>query len=266
MNILLLGHRGYLGSYLYQHIPVDTLDDTARKMYSNKKTYDYIINCIGKPSLEYCEKHIKETDYSNWLILRDIKKFYPTSKLINFSSYYVYDDDALCTEKAKTTTMYNYCRQKLLGEKEVVNGISFRIGKLFGNIHANQNKLTEHILTHNDLTLDSVLFNPTSVQQVLSIVTYELQNNTLSGIYNLANKGIVSHYDYGVFINDYLHTRKNIQKISKVARTFSNYGKFLMSIEKLNKAIPLTDWKDDMKAYLNEVLITKKNNNIISSC
>jgi len=85
MKILLLGHKGYLGSFLAKNLKVDILDMPSRKLFSNGKRYDYVINCIGKPDLEYCETHIKETDYSNWLIIKDIKQFYPESKIINFS-------------------------------------------------------------------------------------------------------------------------------------------------------------------------------------
>ena len=54
MKLLILGHTGYLGSFLYEHLSkkyqVDTLVEKSGK-------YDYIINCIGKPDLEFCEKN-----------------------------------------------------------------------------------------------------------------------------------------------------------------------------------------------------------------
>ena len=87
MKILLLGHNGYLGKYLYDNLqgtfqvdvltPIPLLND--RKIYNTGISYDYIINCIGKPNLEYCEKNIKETLYSNGTIVKDIIKFYPRS-------------------------------------------------------------------------------------------------------------------------------------------------------------------------------------------
>ncbi len=258
MNILLLGHRGYLGSYLSKNLIIDILDLPDRKLYSNGKKYDYVINCIGTPNLEYCEIHPEETNYSNWLILRDVKKFYPEAKKINFSSYYVYDDHGLCTEGSKTTKEYNYCRQKLSGEKEVINGVSFRIGKLFGNPYATQKKLTEYILESNVITLDTINFNPTSVDQVLKVIRYEIENKNLSGIYNLSNLNVTTHYDYGVYINGLLGTNKIIKKMKKMDRKFHNYGKFAMSVEKINHIIPLTPWQEDMDKYLKKVLTIYK--------
>lgn len=248
MNVLLLGEKGYLGSYLYEKLKVDTLE--TRELYNNGKTYDYVINCIGKPNLEYCEIHKEETDYSNRDVIKDIKKLYPTSKIINFSSYYVYNDEGMCNEESKVTHKYNYTRQKLEGEQLVNNGVSFRVGKLFGHPSNNQQKLTEYILNNDNLTLDNVYFNPTSLNQVFQVVKWELENNKLNGIFNLSNNDITTHYEYGVFINNILQTNKNIVQIDKLERQFDNYGKFLMSCDKLKQFVPLTSWKEDMIAYL----------------
>jgi dTDP-4-dehydrorhamnose reductase len=248
MRVLLLGERGYLGSYLYDKLKADILE--TRELYNNGKTYDYIINCVGKPNLEYCEVHKEETDYSNRDIIKDIKRFYPTGKIINFSSYYVYDDRGMCNEKSKVTQKYNYTRQKLEGEQLVDNGVSFRVGKLFGHPSNKQQKLTEYILNNNNIILDNVYFNPTSLNQVFSVVKWELENNKLNGVFNLSNDGVTTHYEYGMFINDILYSNKNIIKIDKIERQFDNYGKFLMSCDKLKQFIPLISWKEDMINYL----------------
>jgi len=251
MKILLLGHRGYLGSFLHQHLDVDTLSE--RDVYDNGNRYDYVINCIGKPDVEYCESHWHETDYSNWLVIADIIRYYPGAKIINFSSYYVYDDEGLCIERSKTTARYAYMRQNLLAEKIVKiakNGVSFRLGKLFGNKDHKQSKLITYIIENDDLILDSVLFNPTSVQQVLEVINYELSRNCMHGIYNLSNLGYVSAYELGVYVNEVLGTHKHITKIEKMDRSFHNYGRFLMDVSLLNNICPLVDWKTDVKKYV----------------
>jgi dTDP-4-dehydrorhamnose reductase len=248
MKVLLLGHNGYLGAHLLENIDVDILQE--RNVYNNGKTYDYIINCIGKPNLEYCEKNPIETNYSNCDVILDIKKIYPKSKIINFSSYYVYNDDGECTENSVVTKKYNYTRQKLKGESLIENGVSFRVGKLFGSSKNTQNKLTEHILSSKELHLDNVWFNPTSLSQIEQVVKFELHNNKLQGIFNLANSGNTTHYEYGIFINNLLNSNKIINKIEKIQRGFDNYGRFLMSLEKIKKYVKLNDWKCDMKDFL----------------
>ena len=254
-SILLLGHSGYLGSFINVQLQCDILDK-SREIYDNGKQYDYVINCIGKPNLEYCELNQEETNYSNCDVILDIHKLYPSAKIINFSSYYVYDSDGLCSETSTTTDKYNYCRQKLQGEKYVndFGGINFRIGKLFGSLDINkQNKLTEHIIKSNELELDSVIFNPTSLKQVLDVVKWEIENNKLFGIYNLSNQHHISHYNWGLYINYFLDFHKKLTKLEKINRSFHNYGKFTMSIEKLNKVIPLRGWEEDLCEYLKQI-------------
>lgn len=250
MKLLLLGHKGYLGSYLYENLDVDILTD--RNIHNNGNKYDYVINCIGKPDPDYCEQHILETNYSNWLVIDSIKSYYPTAKIINFSSYYVYDDAGLCNEESDTTGRYAYMRQNLNGEKLVKNGVSFRIGKLFGHSYHQKGKLVEYIINNDDLNLDSVLFNPTSLKQILKVIKYELENNVFNGIYNLSNLGYTCPYDLGILICDTLGLKKNIVKIDRIGKSFHNYGRFLMDVSKLNNIYPLTDWKIDFVDYLNQ--------------
>jgi dTDP-4-dehydrorhamnose reductase len=252
MKVLLLGHRGYLGSYLNQHLDVDVLE--TRDLYDNGIKYDYVVNCIGIAVLEYCEEHKEESDYANRDVILDIQKYYPKAKIINFSSYYVYNQIGLCTEDSLATIQYNYCRQKLEAEELITNGVSFRIGKLFGHPDLNkQNKLTEYILKTNDLILDEVYFNPTSLRQVLKAVEYELERGKLNGVYNLANAGITNHYKYGQFIDIALNSNKNITKINKHSRSFNNYGYFSMDCSKINRYIKLTHWSRDLLDYLDDV-------------
>jgi len=252
MNILLLGEKGYLGSYIYKNLDVDIL--STREIYNNGKEYNYIINCIGKPNLEYCESHKDETDYSNRDIILDIQKCYPSSKIINFSSYYVYDSDHLNDENSPVSYLYNYTRQKLEAEALIKNGVSFRIGKLFGHYDLDkQDKLTEYIIKNDQMSLDDVIFNPTSLNQILNVINYEIQNNAFFGVFNLANEGTTTHYEYGVFIDNALNSNKNITKINKLNRVFHNYGRFTMDCSKIKKHISLNSWKDDMTKYLKSL-------------
>jgi len=249
-KVLIIGDRGYLGSYLAKNIQSSIAKFEDRKLISDNVEYDYVINCIGKANLEYCESFPESTYYSNCGIMADINRYYPNSKIVNFSSYYVYDNLGLCDENSNVTTEYQYTKQNLECENSVLNGVSFRLGKLFGGDLKSQNKLTEHIINSSELFLDDVMFNPTSLKQVLDVIEYELTNKSLYGVYNLANKGITTHYEYGVFIDELLGSKKEITKIEKLAR-FKNYGNFTMSCEKLNRSVSLTDWKIEMNSYLN---------------
>jgi dTDP-4-dehydrorhamnose reductase len=217
MKIFLFGSNGFLGSFIKNNIDVH--------VYPVEKEYDYIINCIGKPDLEFCQKNPKISYNSNFSLLKKYIKLFPNSKFIHFSSYYVYDCEHTCTEISNTTDKYKYCEHKLLSEKLLINtGVIFRLGKLFGKSSNIQYKLTEHLITSNSVILDNVLFNPISLNQVLYAIKYELENNNLLGIYNLGSKEVVSHYEYGMFIKENFNKQLKIEVIPKHNRYFHNYN------------------------------------------
>jgi dTDP-4-dehydrorhamnose reductase len=250
MHILLLGHRGYVGGYLHKHLKYE------HDIFPLQDRYDCIVNCVGKPNLEYCEENPEVSEVSNYKVIIPYMIKYPKAKVINFSSYYVYDAAGLCTETSNVTRKYMYTLHNLLCEELVTfnGGVSFRLGKVFGNIESiGKGKLTEYIIKNDILTLDSVMFNPVSVYQIQAIVEYELDNNNMYGVYNAANLGSVDSYNYGVFMDACLKSCKHITRVDKMSRLFHNYGRFLMSVDKLNSVLPLTDWRIDMIKYLEEI-------------
>ena len=138
-------------------------------------------------------------------------------------------------------------------EQLVKHGVSFRLGKLFGHPRMNQRKLTEYIIQNDNLILDCVEFNPTSLNQAYKTILYELKTKKLQGIYNLANKNLVTPFEYGIFINKIMGSNKKITMGDEVKRIFHNNGRFSMSLEKISKHINLTDWKEDMIIYLKSL-------------
>jgi dTDP-4-dehydrorhamnose reductase len=165
----------------------------------------------------------------------------------------------MCVEDDNVTDEYKYCEHKLMSEKLVVDngGVVFRLGKLFGHSDlTKQNKLTEYLMTSDQVVLDDVMFNPTSLSQVLKVVNYELEYNNLNGIFNLSNDGSTSHYEYGKFIQKYFNNKLNIDRIDKHDRMFNNYGRFLMSCDKIKQFVSLTKWEDDMINYLEDMKCT----------
>lgn len=253
MDILLLGHKGYLGSYLHKNLSY------VHDIEPKKESYDYIINCVGKPSLEYCENNPEISEVSNHTVIMPYIKRYPDCKVINFSSYYVYDDYGFCHEDSNTTKDYFYTLHNLLCEEFITKnkGVTFRLGKLFGNLNCSRRgKLTEYIIQNNEIVLDMTKFSPASVIQVKKVIEHELKNNYMVGVYNLGNDGYITHYEYGMFINKLLEGNKNIERIEKMPRSFHNYGRFLMSVDKLKNDVILNNWRVDLEQYLKEAQCT----------
>lgn len=252
MRILLLGHKGYLGSFLYEWL---TYKNIYTEHNSTSHDYDYVINCIGKPNLEFCQQNPDISKESNLNIVERIINDFPNSKVIHFSSYYVYDDEGFCHEGSRTTDKYFYTKHKLESEKIVIEngGVCFRLGKLFGHMDlTKQGKLTEYIIQSDEITLDKVKFNPTCLKQVLEVVRLQLQNNCLSGLYNLSNKGHTTHLEYGKHMNQILGHSKKIKAVNKLRRQFHNYGRFLMDTGKLEQLIELRPWEQDLEEYLSK--------------
>ena len=248
-DFLILGHGGYLGNYLANNLDGDILE--KKTIYNNGFEYKFIINCIGKPDVEFCEQNDQISKYSNADIILDIKKYYPSSKIVNFSSYYVYNDKGFCNEESITTECTLYAKHKLLSEQYNSDGINFRLGKIFGNKNIARNKLFDLIIKSDEIFLDDVLFNPVSTKFVCDILKKIdfLEENI--GIYNLANDGVVSHFDYGKYIANYLNLSISINYRHNFEKPFCNHGSFLMSLDKIKKYVKVNHWKHDMDIFLS---------------
>jgi dTDP-4-dehydrorhamnose reductase len=248
-SVLVLGHKGFLGSYLTKHLGADTVENA-------QGTYDYVINCIGKPSVEFCQENFAVSLESNVNVVRKMISDYPKSKIIHFSSYYVYDALGFCSEVSPTTNAYNYMRHKLESEQLVVaaHGLVFRLGKLFGKSDGKkQGKFTDYVLEHQEMIVDNVQFNPTSLKQVLRVINFERSTGALSGIFNLSNRGVTTHFAYATHINYLTGNAKKIYDIAKAERIFNNYGRFAMDCSKLEQFVPLTDWQVDLAEFIKEI-------------
>lgn len=246
MKILLLGHNGYLGNYINKNFTCDILD--KKNVYPNGKTYDYVINCIGKPDVDFCEKNEAVSQYSNCDVILDIKKFYPKSKIINFSSYYCYDYSGACDENSPVTEKYNYMRHKINGEQHNRDGINLRIGKLFGNKEKEQGKFFDYIIKNDELICDEIFFNPCSVYCINEFLKLEFSSKNTFGTYNLANNGCPTHYEFAKFVSEFF-SNKNIKRIDKLKRNFSNYGNFYMDLTKIKKIFEPKYWQYDVEKY-----------------
>lgn len=248
MKVLLLGHKGYLGSYLYQYLNCDiaTERDGRGTIGSN---YDIVINCIAKTDIKWCEEHPLESLRINGNLNLELCNLFPKAKIVSFSTYYVYDTFELATETHPLAiNSLNYIKHKIQGEIVSKRGLTFRIGKLFGNPQKQQNRLTEYILNNNPLELDQHRFNPCSCQQILSILLNKSFIMDCHGIFNLANDGITNPVDYAKFILEKAKLSKTILEIERLP--FPNYGKFAMNLSKIKQHFSLRPWQEDMEKYL----------------
>jgi dTDP-4-dehydrorhamnose reductase len=232
--IQIVGSKGFLGSELSKFLP--------------PVSKNIVINCAGKSSLEYCEENPEQSLESNLNLVKRLASERP-HLLIHFSSYYVYDDAPICSELANTTRAYQYCKHKLESEQVVLEakGIVFRIGKLFGK-ELQPGKLFDYIATSKGtMTLDRVLFNPTSNSLIKKICLDVIFNNTLpSDVYNLGCDNPASAID----IAKHYGKDSYIRAIDKIEKPFHNYGRFLMDLSKIKSYYTsLPTWEEELWRY-----------------
>ena len=271
-KILLMGFKGYLGSYL-----AEKLRRSNHNVYyfGNKDlnrlpddSFDYIINCIANVNVKVCQENKKLSYNANVKPLEYVLDKYPTAKIIHFSSYYVYDDLEPCNELSNTIDTFTYAKHKMQGEgillhptngigKERPKHLILRLGKLFGNPYQEDKKLTGSFLkSKNKFSADNKRFNPCSTEQVWRAIDYELDKRKLEGIYNLANLGCPDSHGYCNVINSFLkkEDRKEIN-LDKSRENQYNIGRQrnFMSLSKIQKHIKLVDYYDDMREYIKKV-------------
>lgn len=260
MKTLLFGASGYLGSYLAGQLPTIKV---ASGCFPVDDGIQLVINCVSKTNVEACECHPIRSLYSNVKFAAELVRRYPQARIIQFSSYYVYDGIGLNDEQGPVTQKFAYARHKLLAEEVVrgAGGVIFRLGKLFGHPERLlENRLTEWVLrTPNpaELTIDDARFNPTSVQQVARVISAMMEGLTLRGIFNLSNLGSCSHAEYVNEILSNLDRAKSFQRIQKMARTFPNYGRFEMDTRKIERVFMLTPWRKDLETFLDTLRASK---------
>ena len=246
---MIIGNKGYLGSYLKHNLDY----------YGN----EYIINCAGLVGFDECQSDPQKSYQSNVQVLKDIINDYPKSKIIHFSSYFVYDYSISegCTEQSQVTNEYVYMNHKLESEKLLRSGdVCFRLGKLYGKI--NDEKFMSKILSGETIQADGVYFNPTNLNTVLDVVKYQINTYNLSGIYNLSDDVTtkITHYKFAKFIREYLDIASNkknrgIEFIEKMDKGFHNYGKFLMNIDKIKRhtELKINNWSNNLINYMKLV-------------
>ena len=255
-KILLVGHKGYLGSFLFDFLKINGFDVYAwGDKYINHRP-DYVINCAGLVGVKECEDNPPRSFQSNYLVGGNMLYAYPKAKHIYFSSYYVYDSGGSCTEESQTTSRYFYMKHKL-GTEELIlakGGLIFRLGKLFGHVDIHKKKgLLESVLLDKNVVVDRVMFNPCSLMQVCRAVQFELETQKLVGIFNLANTELCTHAMFAAMACHYAKLSKPIEIIDKRDGMFDSYGRFYMDLSKLNKHICLNDWGRDLKNYIEEL-------------
>lgn len=249
MEVLITGANGYLGSFL-----ADQLRYADRVPAAGKK-YTYIINCVALTDMQDCAVMPNKAFELNLNSVRRLAERYPSSKIVSFSSYYLYDSPTPSGEDGPINTRHRYCQAKRAMEDFLLNHsqrhLIFRLGKLFAHpLRVNLSRFIDKSIYEGVPTVDRVQFNPCSVWTVLDALRFDVRTNQLHGIFNLANSGIPTHEEVYRFISRQTH-HLDPQVVDRIKNDqLDNYGRFAMDTSRIAEYLNLRPWRDDLKGYL----------------
>lgn len=270
---LILG-EGYLGTRFNSFLE-DSVLSTARITSATqaieeitKHDPEVVINCIGRtgsPNIDWCEEHKMETTESNVLVpgyllqaCQILKK-----RMVHIGSGDIYqgsNNGGGFSEDDEPNFMENhYVRTKISAEKllrEFPNVLQIRIKMPIDNIPHNKNLLSR-LLVYKKIILAE---NSVTVISDLLRVTKELMEKNANGIFNVVNKGSITHDDILKIYQEVTNKKMNYQIIapsdldsmSKARRSNS-----VLSTKKLESYS--IDISDAQSAVRNCVLEYQKN-------
>ncbi len=287
MRILILGSRGYLGSYLKNYLKKHKNLKILNDFYKNKridlnylknlrrlvlsKKPNLIINCSGITDIENCENNKKLSKRINVTLIKNIfllkKKYNLNFQLIHFSTDQLYNNrnKMMNKENASPFLKNTYSRQKYESEKicKKNKGLVFRIN-LIGKSNSKKISFTDWIFSSfiNKKIIygfiDSI-YSPISLSSISKII-YKLILKNISdkyGVYNLGSRGSITKYNLIIKFADILNhkfkkrlIKSNINSICKTTRSKNNH----MNTNKFQKDfnIKLPKLKDEIILVSNE--------------
>lgn len=223
--ICVLGSNGQLGTDLIkilvenniQHLAVtreicDIEDLDSLQRYLSSQNYSYLINCTSYHKTDEVEENPIKAFKVNAMapkimaVVTSKKK----SKLIHISTDYVFggnQEHSPLSEDSATSPLNIYGLSKLQGENFIKKYLNshyiFRVASLFGKAGASGKggNFVESIYNKakNDgkiQVVDDQIMSPTSTRFIAKVVYKFIQNNFAYGLYNVANKGEVSWFEF----------------------------------------------------------------------
>jgi len=223
MKILVIGSSGTLGKPLYNYLKkkFKIFNNGVKKQKFNlaKKGNiekllkiskpEIVINCVGIPNIDYCEKYKKITYEANVEIVKNILSYQKKYNFyfIHISTDHLYDTNSkkLNRESLQPKINNEYSRQKREAENicSKYKSIVFRTN-FFGKEGKKtlDNWLYKNLKKKNKINLfKDVYFNPLRINTLCKIFEKILINKNLlfkKGIYNLGSKNSITKENFAL--------------------------------------------------------------------
>lgn len=285
MNILIIGHKGYIGSRLYEFLQQYTdfnitgcdLDDIIDKQHYANLTLEYLstFNCIillaANSSVRSCKNNFDSLNNNVTFVIELVKKLNSTQKFIYMSSSSVYGTchDKPVDENEPLTPPHNEYdfSKRIIDEYMLKTDLQYyglRLGTVNGwspnirnelviNAMFNSAKTTNQISVYNPETYRAILSINDLCRAIYAIVTTEGDKR---GIYNVSSfNENMENMGKGIsYILNSSYTIHETENASKFATTYS----FSMSTKKFEQTFNFK-FNDNLESIVHDL---DKNTNI----
>lgn len=286
MKILVLGHKGLLGSKLYSKLKENDFDVRGvdkeevsvanflslkklfRPDFFNEIYYDYIFNCTGYTNVTLAETNYKEAfllnSVSTGMICKVILLF--GGHLVHFSTEYVFNGKSKIPYKEDhLTDPINYYGITKLNSETIIrkrlkenNYTIFRLQWLYGKDKGFFKWLAEEAKTKDSLSVIHQYGSPCSVDFVANTLCDLLKRKQLEQFkgetYHLTHKDYCDREECARYFID----KAKLNITLKESLPIEAYGKVprplfgVMDVSKFSKDFnsDLGSWKDDLDSYI----------------
>lgn len=230
-NILITGANGLLGTEFcnnqhlanmicYTHRDLDICNKDAIETAVRQNKPDVIINCAAYNNLPNAEKEYKRAYDVNALgtqYLSDVCIRHQI-KLVHISTDMVFDPASatpICTDD-EYSPANAYGRSKVAGEKIILNakGLDYliiRVSWMFGQNGQNfVSKIVDLLRTKQALKIVADQYACVTYAPLVVMATLKLIEMEQTGIFQIANAGILSRYQFAKYIKKQLCKNENI--------------------------------------------------------
>lgn len=288
MNILVTGANGQLGSELkliaskgsadsYTFVDIAEMDlasDDAIKLFFADKHFDFVINCAAYTAVDRAEEDTALAYRVNAESVKAIAGICLEKhiRLIHISTDYVFDGEGNypIPDDAKPNPLSVYGKSKLAGEQHVLNTLKdayiIRTAWVYSTFGKNFVKTIAKLAKEKEsltVVYDQV-GSPTYARDLAAVIVAIIQKvhaGTVDqpGIYHYTNEGVISWYDFAIFIVQYYKLPCRILAIpSQDYKTLAVRPKFsVLDKRKIKKTfgIEIPHWHESLTSCLKDLVL-----------